>query len=41
MAPEAPRDMREDRLAIFQLDRERRAREDLLDRPEEFEGSLF
>jgi hypothetical protein len=35
------RDVREDRMSVFEFDRERRAREDLLDRSENFERRLF
>jgi hypothetical protein len=41
MATQAARDMREDRLTVFEFDCESRAREHLLDRPEEFERRLF
>jgi hypothetical protein len=41
VAPETTGDMRQDRLSVLELDGEGRAREDLLDRAEEFERSLF
>jgi len=41
MATEPARDVGEDRLTVLEFHRERRAREDLLDRPEEFERRLF
>jgi hypothetical protein len=41
MAAQAARDMGQDRLAVLQLDREGRAREDLLDGPEQLERGLF
>ena len=41
MATEPARDVREDFVPVFELDRERRRREDLFDRPENFDGALF
>ncbi len=41
VAPQAARNMRENRLAIFEFDGKGGAREYLLDRPEELEGRLF
>jgi len=41
MPTEAAGDMRKDRLSVFEFDRERRARKDLLDRPEEFQRRFF
>jgi len=41
VAPQPSGDVGQDRLPVFQLDGERRAREDLLDRAEELERRLF
>jgi hypothetical protein len=41
VATQASGDMRQDRLSVFELDREGRAGEDLLDRPEKLERSFF
>ena len=41
VAAEPAGDVREDLVAVFQLDRERRRREDLFDRPENFNRALF
>jgi hypothetical protein len=41
MAAQAAGDVREDRLTRFELDGERRTREHLLDRTEEFEGGFL
>jgi len=41
MATQPARNVRENRLAIFEFDCEGRAREHLLDRPEELERRLF
>jgi hypothetical protein len=39
--PEPAGDVRQDRLAVLELDGERRARKNLFDRPEELEGGFF
>jgi hypothetical protein len=41
VAAQAAGDMRQDRLAVFEFDREGRAREDLPNGAEQFERSLF
>ena len=41
MPPQTPGDVRQNRLAVFELDREGRTWKHLLDRPEQFEGSFL